>query len=208
MIVVKDDFYPNPKEVRENALSMFFRPGLREKNRFFPGRRTSSSFSHENFIYCRNQWEHMLNAKMEYYPPDNSNTAFTLSLEQDAEHNWVHHDCAGFLENLSNNLGAEAYAAVIYLNEDVDTSKGTGLFKSRKTGKIYKNDDHNIGDAPFGGDWKEDDKFDLHTYVGNLYNRCVLYPAKYWHAPFCSGFGHNKATGRLVQVGFFTVNKK
>lgn len=208
MIVIKDDFYPNPDEVRKNALSMFFRPGLRERNRMFPGRRTKSSFSMENFVYCRNQWEYLLNAKMQYFPPQNSNTAFTLALEQDKNHNWVHHDCSGYLEETSNKMEGEAYAAVIYLSPDADVRKGTGLFKSKQTGDIMKGNGLTKAEAPFKGMWAEDGQFDMHTYVGNIYNRCVLYPAKYWHAPFCSGFGQDKKTGRLVQVGFFTVNRK
>ena len=209
MIVIKDDFYPNPDEVREKALSMFFRPGRRERKTMFPGRRTKSSFSNENFIYCRNQWENMLNAKMQYFPRKNSNTAFTLSEHDDANWNWVHHDCSGFLENTSKDMNGQAYAAVVYLSPNADVKKGTGLFQSIQTGKVHKNDELSKGaKGMFKQMWKEDGEFLMHTYVGNIYNRCVLYPAHYWHAPFRAGYGHNKATGRLVQVGFFTINKK
>jgi len=187
---------------------MFFRPGLRERKRMFPGRRTMSTFSMENFIYCRNQWETLLNRKIQYFPPRNSNTAFTLSLESDKDFNWVHHDCSGYLENTTESMSGEAYAAVIYMTPDADVKKGTGLFKSTQTGKIKKGFGLKKAEAGFQGMWKGNKDFELHTFVGNIYNRCVLYPAKYWHAPFCSGFGHDKQTGRLVQVGFFTVNKK
>ena len=208
MIVIKDDFYPNPDEVREKALSMFFRPGLRERNRMFPGRRTMSTFSMENFAYCRNQWEYLLNARIQYFPPRNSNTAFTLSFEQDKDYNWVHHDCSGYLENTTNMRSGQAYAAVIYMSPDADVKKGTGLFKSTETQQIRKGFGLKKAEAGFKGMWEEMENFEMHTYVGNIYNRCVLYPAEYWHAPFCSGFGHDKSTGRLVQVGFFTINKK
>lgn len=207
MIVIKDNFYPNVDEVRERALSMFYRPGRRERKTMFPGRRTMSSFSNENFVYCRNQWEHMLNTKMQYFPRKNSNTAFTLSEKGDADWNWVHHDCSGFLENTSNDMKGKPYAAVVYLSPNADVKKGTGLFQSKTTGEVYKNDELSKGQSSFKQMWEEDEYFQMHTYVGNLYNRCVLYPAHYWHAPFCAGFGHNKSTGRLVQVGFFTVNK-
>lgn len=208
MIVVKDDFYPNPDEVRKNALSMFFRPGRRERNNMFPGRRTMSTFSQENFVYCRNQWEHLLGAKMQYFPRGNSNTAFTLSFEEDASYNWVHHDCSGYLENTTNQMEGAAFAAVVYLNPEDDNSKGTALFRHKETKLLKKREGLTKPTGGFKNDWKENDKWELHTYVGNLYNRCVLYPAEYWHAPFCSGFGNNKETGRLVQVGFFTINKK
>ena len=208
MIVIEDNFYPNPDEVRDSALSMFFRPGRREVTTNFPGRRTKSSFSDENFIYCRNRWENLLNAKMQYFPTKNSNTAFTLSLQDDADYNWVHHDCSGYLENTSNQMGGQAYAAVIYLSKTDDLTRGTGLFQSKETGKLHKDKKLKKPMHGFKQIWEEDDQFNLHTYVGNLYNRCILYPADYWHAPFCAGFGHDKRTGRLVQVGFFTINKK
>ena len=135
MIVIKDDFYPNPDEVREKALSMFFRPGRRERRTMFPGRRTKSSFSNENFIYCRNQWENMLNAKMQYFPRKNSNTAFTLSEHDDANWNWVHHDCSGFLENTSKDMNGQAYAAVVYLSPNADVKKAqdySSLYRQEK----------------------------------------------------------------------------
>ena len=55
MIVVQDDFYPNPKEVREKALQEFFFPGVKGKRIMFPGQRTISSFSNENFVYMKNR---------------------------------------------------------------------------------------------------------------------------------------------------------
>tara|TARA_A100001011_G_scaffold392734_1_gene480990 strand:+ start:5538 stop:6164 length:627 start_codon:yes stop_codon:yes gene_type:complete len=208
VIVIEDNFYPNPDEVRETALSMFFRPGRRERNTNFPGSRTKSTFSDENFIFCRNRWENLLNAKMQYFPAHNSNTAFTLSTEKDADYNWVHHDCSGYLENTTNMMGGQAYAAVIYLSPADDLSKGTGLFRSKETGKIFKTKELTKPLTGFKQGWTEDGMFDMHTYIGNVYNRCILYPAHYWHAPFCAGFGKDKKTGRLVQVGFFTINKK
>ena len=55
---------------------------------------------------------------------------------------------------------------------------------------------------------KDNDKdWELHTYVGNIFNRCAVYPAHYWHAPFNAGFGYDKKTGRLVQVFFFNSEK-
>ena len=52
---------------------------------------------------------------------------------------------------------------------------------------------------------KPDGILDLHTYVTNIYNRLIMYPATYWHAPFNAGWGHDKKSGRLVQVCFFTT---
>ena len=123
MIVIKDDFYPNPDEVRKKALQLFYTPGIKERNIHFPGRRTLSTYSQENFIYCKNQWEHMLNTKMQYFPRKNSNTGFTLSYDRDTGSNWVHHDCSGYLEQTTKSVMGKAYAAVIYLSPNADVKK-------------------------------------------------------------------------------------
>ena len=66
---------------------------------------------------------------------------------------------------------------------------GTGLFKSTETQSVEKTEELKISRQDFKGMWEDDSKqFEMHTYVGNIYNRCGLYPAKYWHAPFCSGW--------------------
>ena len=44
----------------------------------------------------------------------------------------------GYLENTTNMMGGQAYAAVVYLSPADDLSKGTGLFRSKETGKIVK----------------------------------------------------------------------
>ena len=57
MIVIQDNFYPNPEEIREKALDLFFYPGQKGKKVMFPGQRTVSTFSNENFIYVKNRLE-------------------------------------------------------------------------------------------------------------------------------------------------------
>ena len=75
--------------------------------------------------------------------------------------------------------------------------------------KWEKTEDLKISMESFRGFWESDNskEFELHTYVGNVYNRLVMYPAKYWHAPFNAGWGHDKESGRLVQVCFFTTER-
>ena len=44
MIVIQDNFYPKPDEIREKALKEFFFPGVKGRKIMFPGQRTISSF--------------------------------------------------------------------------------------------------------------------------------------------------------------------
>ena len=116
MIVIQDNFYPNPEEIREKALNQFFFPGVKGKKVMFPGQRTVSTFSNENFIYVKNRLEKILNRKIIHFPKKNSNTAFTLGLETKNYINWVHHDVAKQTEKVTNDLDGEAWASVLYLS--------------------------------------------------------------------------------------------
>lgn len=210
MIVVQDDFYPNPKEVREKALQEFFFPGVKGKRIMFPGQRTISSFSNENFVYVKNRLETILNRKIIHFAKRNSNTAFTLGLETKKYKNWVHHDFANYTEKTTELMDGEAWASVCYLTPNAPVTHGTGLFRDKEKQSIQCRDDLRISMESFHGTWeqKENSSWELHTYVGNVYNRLVMYPATYWHAPFNAGWGHDKETGRLVQVCFFSTEKQ
>jgi hypothetical protein len=207
---IVDNFYPDPDEVREKALKLFYYPGRRGKKMAFPGDRTLSSFSSENRLFLKNKLEKTIGKQITYFPHKNSNGAFTLGIKKDQEFlNWIHHDCSGYLERTTESVDGQAWACVIYLQPKATIDTGTALFRSVKTGLITKSDNLKIDrNAGFKGDWKSNNKdWELHTYVGNVYNRCVIYPANYWHAPFNASFGTDKATARLVQVGFFTTEK-
>ena len=138
MIVIQDDFYPNPEEIREKALEEFFYPGRKGKKIMFPGQRTISSFSNENFVYLKNRLQHILNRKAVWFPKKNSNTAFTLGLETKNYTNWVHHDFSNYIEKVTDEIDGEAWASVIYLTPNAPVTHGTGLFRDTKTQSVEK----------------------------------------------------------------------
>ena len=212
MIHIIDDFYPNPDVVREQALEMFYYPGGRGDRVFFPGDRTLSTYSHDNRIFIKNRFESTIGKRIIYFPTKNSNTAFTIGLYKGVKEflNWIHHDCAGYLERTTNKINGTAWASVCFLQPEADINTGTALYRSKKTKKIYKTKELSIDrTATFKGNWldKPNKDWEIHTYVGNIYNRCVIYPATYWHAPINASFGETKEDARLVQVCFFTTEK-
>ena len=207
MIVIQDNFYPNPDKIREKALKEFFFPGVKGRKIMFPGQRTISSFSNENFIYMKNRLSKILNRKIIWFPKKNSNTAFTLGLETKNNQNWVHHDHANYSQEVTDKMNGEPWASVLYLTPNAPVTHGTGLFRDKETSNVERTESLTITKNGFRGFWEEQDdsEFEMHTYVGNIYNRLVMYPATYWHAPFNAGWGHDKKSGRLVQVCFFTT---
>lgn len=208
MIVIEDDFYPNPDEVREQALQQFFHPGVKGKKVLFAGQRTNGSFSAENRLYCKSRISKLINRNIITFPVNNSNSSFTLGKELRGDKkyaNWIHHDRGNHEKDRLKAFGGVMWAAVCYLNPKPLEGHGTGLFRSRKTNSVWVVPEFKYeGHPTFSGEWKGKDKdFHLHTYCDNLYNRIIIYPATYWHAPFNAGFGHDKYTGRLIQVFFF-----
>ena len=212
MIIIVDNFYPNPDEVREKALKEFFFPGNKGKKNLFPGKRTNGA-KIENWLYLKNRYETILNRKIVDFPTNNSNTAFTLGLEetnlQGKPHlNWVHHDNSQLSEIKEKESGGTGWASVCYLSPNAKADHGTGLFRARNNNSVFKTKEMRIApQSGFKEFWKPDGIFDLHTYAANIYNRLIMYPANYWHAPFNAGWGHDKKSGRLVQVCFFTTER-
>ena len=212
MIVIEDNFYPNPDEVRELALSEFFYAGSQGTNTYFPGKRTVGSFSNDNRLFVKNRLQGILTKKIIDFPRWNSNCAFTLGLEKQLGkplQNWVHQDEGDVFEQRTNALGGMSWAAVIYLQPKASVKKGTGMFRHLETMTLGKTEGvkGKIRNAGFKESWEENGDWEMHTYIGNVYNRAVVYPATMWHAPFDAGFGHNKKSGRLVQVCFFITEK-
>ena len=215
MIVIEDDFYPNADEVREKALSMFFMPGVKGKKVMFAGQRSLGSFSAQNRLYCKNRLEKLINRKIILFPTNNSNCSFTLGKDLHGQNqkyrNWIHQDKGDHETERTKHLNSQMFAAVCYLTpNDIAPSLryGTGLFTNVETGKNWATEGKGYGKSlNFSGEWAGEPGYDLHTYVGNMYNRIVVYPATYWHAPYNAGFGHDKYTGRLIQVFFFHAEK-
>tara|TARA_A200000159_G_scaffold156981_1_gene172505 strand:+ start:418 stop:1092 length:675 start_codon:yes stop_codon:yes gene_type:complete len=214
MIVIEDDFYPNPDEVRKSALEMFFYPGQKGNKNMFAGQRTLGSFSTQNRLYCKNRLEKLINRQIVQFPTNNSNASFTLGKEVNIQgkkyDNWVHMDKGNHEKKRGSELNSQMFAAVCYLSPDAPRGHGTALFRSNKNNSNWVTPEYSYNKTKgFRGEWKhrEDEEWDLHTYVDNIYNRIVVYPATYWHAPYNAGFGYDKYSGRLIQIFFFYAEK-
>lgn len=74
------------------------------------------------------------------------------------------------------------WAGVLYLTPNAPVESGTGIYT------------------------KEGDQAHLNTFLGNTYNRLVLYRGnKLHHRSMISGFGDSIENGRLTQVFFFNT---
>lgn len=202
MITVVDNFLLNPDEVRNNALDRLFFWGTVKKVSY-PGMRTKYAKEDQKLrIQVINQVEKILNKKVWLSSTTTGSHCFTMGFESTADKfNWVHHDVASRVEKQQEMLGGKAWAGVLYLTPNPPKHSGTALFDNE--GKIFS-DEIKMLENP--KEKLKDIYESAHTIVENRYNRLVMYPANYWHAPMLSGFGKTKKDGRLIMNLFMVMS--
>jgi len=184
-VIVVDDFYNNPHEVRGGALRHSF-----DVCGNFPGQRSSAALN--NSIKTTIQ-RIIRNAGglITLWVEDGYNGAFQFTTKKDVS--WVH--CDKF----------NTWAGVCYLTPDAPLSAGTGFFTHKETGICKKPDDLTL-QAKLGADASDLSKWQLTDIVSNRFNRLVLYRGDLYHRSL-DYFGEDKETGRLFQTFFFNTER-
>lgn len=176
-VIIIDDFYKNPKEVREFALSQNFNV---EGN--FPGFRTKDFLPESTKSYI-SEFVKPFTGKFIGFSKIYSGS-FQIATAKDRT--WIHAD------------RHNKWAGVCYLTPDAPHTAGTGLFRHKATGASYNYElpkNTNIE----GYDYT---KWDLVDVIGNKFNRLVLYRGDLFHASL-NYFGDSNENGRLFQLFFF-----
>ena len=176
-LIVVDDYYNNPDEVRQFALSQEFSVFGN-----YPGKRTKSFLNESNKETIQNIIQpHGGNITDWFYSDDTSYTG-CYQITTSNDRSWIHSD------------NDNRWAAVCYLTPNAPISGGTGLYKYKETGERGRYDNIYPG--------QDYTKWELIDAVGNIYNRLVIYPGCLFHASL-NYFGNSLETGRLFQVFFF-----
>lgn len=190
--MIINDFYPDPRKVRKQALSSGLFPYVNE----IPGAR-SKGVPIEESNRLRGIFQDIIGDKITEWhsfgrePGKNvNNTCFQMI--NHGETNWVHHDDT-------------SWAGVIYLTPDANPDAGTGLFTHIETGVCQW--DPNDPSTELN---ENEDRFDLSKWrcnlrVENKFNRLILYRGSMYHSSLIAGFGNNYENGRLTQVFFFNT---
>jgi hypothetical protein len=179
-LIIVDDFYGNPDNVRNYALSQPF-----EVSGNYPGLRTKPYLPDD----VKNALQQIMitaGGKITYWFEDSGYTgAFQICTAKDRT--WIHAD------------SFNTWAAVCYLTPDAPLSSGTALYRWKET-KEYERADNN---APHldGYDYT---KWEMVDYVANKYNRIVIYRGNLYHASL-DYFGNSLQDGRLFQTFFFNT---
>lgn len=195
-IIVIDDFYSNPNEIRQIALNSTY-PEPND-GYTYPGKN-----SHENYYpeFLHKTFEAILKREL---IPSHKNGYFRLSLENDTHLQDIHVDPVW------------EFGAVCYLNlpEQVIDEAGTSFWIHNKT---YTESCPCTDDQAkyFGypsakeawwttvyGEGLDRSKWTRYFLSPMRYNRIVIFKANLWHSHNCN-FGTNLQNGRLVQLFFF-----
>ena len=189
-LMVIDNFYENPDEIRDFALSRRFAPHLE----YHKGQRTESKYIPDGI---KETLETLLRMKITSWENQGANGVFQFCTAEDA---------------LVYHVDTQNYAAVVFLTPNAPTSCGTTFFRSKSTGLMRSPTDQ---DSEKLGKSKDDlyfdifrnnfyDKTDLEVVdvVGNVYNRLVIWDAKLIHAA-SEYFGDQKENSRLFHMFFF-----
>lgn len=179
-LIITDDFYQNPDNVRAYALSQSF-----EVSGNFPGLRTKPYLPDD----VKSSIQHIIQQAGGNITDWLENYGYTGSFQicTAKDRTWIHAD------------NFNTWAGVCYLTPDAPLSSGTALYRHKET-KEYERIDPN---APYheGQDYTKWEKTD---YVANKYNRLVLYRGNLYHASL-DYFGDNYHNGRLFQTFFFNT---
>lgn len=183
-LIVVDDFYNNPEDVRNFALNQSF-----DINGNWPGSRTKSFLNESTKEGISKILFNHGGKVIDWNDKDGLTGSFQITTA--LEKSWIHTD------------SFNTWAGVCYLTPDAPIEGGTGLFKRKHTNSmsLIKS---GAEEEMYGTEAQDLTKWDLVDKVGNIFNRLVLYRSNLWHCSL-NYFGSNNNDGRLFQVFFITT---
>jgi len=198
-----DNFFNNPKEIREFALTLDFYD-TSVIGGTWPGKRTKPLhiISPNYFqLFTKKLLSLIFPIRMNVTPTFICQTCFHLIEPYGGngiESGWVHSDDDCIL------------AGLVYLTENIDSNCGTTIFRPKKITNIVTNVEHkeamytnrNINKELLNAKRKENnDQFEETIVYKNIFNRLIAYDATNYHSP--SSFEYSGNESRLTQVFFF-----
>ncbi len=190
-----DNFYKDPYEVREFALS---RGSYQPHVEYHKGQRTEENFKPEG---VKKAIEQLLQKKIIKWDEHGANGVFQFCTSEDAI---VYH------------VDSQSYAAVVYLTPDAPPECGTTFYKSKVNGlrespkdetvkRLNKSKEHLTFEI-FSSGFYDKTKFETVDVIGNVFNRLVIWDAQLIHAA-SEYFGSELHDSRLFHMFFFDVEE-
>lgn len=190
-LLVIENFYENPDEVRTYALSQEY-----ETNQFHPGFRTVKKFVTDDHFKKFQMFLKPFHCK-ECKPSSRCNGSFQYNIGSDLS--WIHSDSA-----VNIPAGYEAWAGIIYLTPDAPYSSGTGFFKFVDDSLEQKHALDKCQICLHSKNYFDGMHWKLVNNIGNIYNRLLLFNADQYHMSM-DYFGSCKTDARLIQLFFLAM---
>jgi hypothetical protein len=193
-LIVIDNFYENPEEVREFALLQDF-----HITGNFPGLRTTRTFGGIQLrdkieSYIRQYGYKFIDFDVHEF---SDNCSFTLNIASDIAKTWIHIDDA---YNNDNKEQVIHMGGVLYLSPNAPPNSGTIFYNFDYSNASY---DKQISIDEYTHDITKWKKIDT---IGNVFNRLIIFNADINHSMQML-FGIDKYDGRLTQNFFFACEK-
>jgi hypothetical protein len=185
-LIVVDNFYNDPIQMRKNVLaSTFFVTGN------FPGRRTLS-FATDELKQDIQQYlrDPIVDFRTDKHP-SNYNGCFQITTAQNRS--WVHVD------------GETSWAGVLFLTPFAPESSGTNFYRFHDGTKNKADQDMMQNRAQTDEASQDLTKWVKVDTIGNVFNRLVLFDSNRFHMS-ADYFGSTLDNGRLFQVFFFNTS--
>ncbi len=202
-IIVVDDFYKNPNEVRNFALNAKYPKQDADDDYTYPGRNTLNGF------YSKEIHQRFEDILQEELIPSQPNGYFRISLKNDTHRQDIHVD-PGW-----------KWGAVLYMSkpEDCVPEGGTSFWRHNNLnweGCPRTDDEAKVYGYPsykeawwttVYGDGLNRSKWTRYFLCPMKFNRLVIFKTHLWHSHNYN-FGDNLENGRLVQLFFFNPVRK
>jgi hypothetical protein len=184
--IVVDNFYENPYDVRNFALTLEYK-----KHGVIPGKRSILPCITEEQKIKIEKIMYPFSGKIVNFEPDDTNGTFLYTTRDDI--GWVHVD-----------LKYRKWVAIVYLTPNAPIECGTALYRHKNTNKRFvSKGENNIKREEGAADLYN---WDIVDNIGNVFNRIFIYQSNYYHN-ISDFFGKTISDGRLVQTFFFDTEK-
>lgn len=178
-LIVIDNFFDNPDEVRDIALNSPF--PVRGN---YPGARTLANPTEAMKL----KFENIIGRRITYWPTDKHSYNGSFQFATKDHKSWIHRDLTD-------------YSAIIYLTPNAPLNTGTTTYRHKETKLFFETPETK---NKLNNDGNNYSLWDIVDSVANVYNRCVIFNGKRSHMS-TDYFGTDLYSGRLFQTYFFNV---
>ena len=194
-IIVIDDFYKDPDQIRDYALSLNYQ---QPENHGAVGYRCENGRKIQDGT--KELFEKILHANI----PDGN---------KEGEWNYSTNGCFQWCNAsvpIVYHCDSQKYAGIIYLTPDAPPECGTSFFRHKKyklrNSEIFSKSDWYQSDLNYKEPHLDKTQWEVVDSIGNVYNRLVIFDAQYIHA-VSEYFGEDIHNSRLFQLFFFNIDK-